>query len=116
MLNGNVTITGYLSVLMLYLIFSFLKFIFQSFSIRSQQNGDDLGAGSPTVLGKLFLGNPPTPRVLPFHLRYAYIVAKSIEAFFISVSPCYSLEKLEKGLQRDGIVRNGPRPNGEATG
>ncbi|CCW65474.1 unnamed protein product [Phytomonas sp. EM1] len=111
MLYGSLSIVGYLSVFAFYVVFSLLNYLFQSFHIRSHEQSANLEVSSPTVLGKFFIGNSPSTRVLPLHVRFAYIVVKSIEAFIISVSPSYSLEKLEKGLQRDGIVRTRQRWN-----
>lgn len=56
-----------------------------------------------TLLGTYFA--PPPGKPVALHVKIVYIVVKCFESFILSLSPFYSVARLETELQLDGIVR-----------
>jgi hypothetical protein len=91
-----------IALMIIFAIFAVLRAV-----VRNCKIGRETGTvAAPSFLGRLFKpegqqGLVSLPR------RMGYIVAKCIEAFVLSISPTYSVERLESELQVDGIVHQG---------
>lgn len=95
-----VTPLNFFFLLAVYIIFTTIQNKLARVAVRGDTNAE---VTTPSIVCRFVIPSWPAGPVSTFR-RIAYIIAKCIESFILSLSPTYSVQQLITELTTDGIV------------